>query len=132
MKRFCLSNKERIKRKNDFKKIYDSGEIIFSAGKKLKALFLIDNNNKEPGIKTAFAVSKKAGNAVWRNRAKRLLRESYRLNQNIITGQIIQSNKFVYIVFSLNKINNKRYENLYLKDIMPDVVDMMNQIKNKI
>ena len=132
MKRFSLPKKERIKKKNDFEKIYNSGEIIFSGSKKLKTVFYIDETVKEPGIKAAFAVSKKSGNAVWRNRAKRLLRESYRLNKEILIAPVHQKKKFLYLVFSLNHINKKKYANLYLEDIMPDVIDMMNQIKNRL
>ncbi len=132
MKRFSLPKKERIKKKNDFEKIYSSGEIIFSGSRKLKTVFYIYENVEEPGIKTAFAVSKKAGNAVWRNRAKRLLRESYRLNKEILALPVHQKKKLLYLVFSLNHISKKRYENLYLQDIMPDVIDMMEQIKKRL
>lgn len=49
--------------------------------------------NKEPVNLLGIAVSKKAGNSVYRNKIKRLIRENYRLlEKNIKTG-----NRFVIL-----------------------------------
>jgi ribonuclease P protein component len=132
LKRFGLSASERIKSKKEFELVYSRGEILFSPSNKLKAVFFIDRNPDMIGIKTAYAVSSKSGNAVWRNRIKRLLRESYRLNKMEINNACIIKKLKLLLVFSpgtLNQTNNKK---IFLKDIMNEVTDLLIQIGTKL
>lgn len=62
-----------LRRKKDFSTIYQKGKSI---GTKYVVLFY--KRNQLPYNRTAFLASKKVGNAVTRNRARRLLKESYR------------------------------------------------------
>lgn len=132
LKQFGLSNQERIKSKKDFDSVYSSGEILFSSNQKLKAVFLIERETEQAVLKAAFAVSRKAGIAVWRNRVKRLFRESFRLNKAILTTEVEKKKIRLNIVFSPNSINERRNKKIYLEQIMPDVVDLMNKIKVKL
>ena len=129
MKQFGLSSKERIKSKNEFDLVYSAGEILFSSSQKFKAVFFIQKESETSGIKTAFAVSRKSGIAVWRNRIKRLLRESYRLNKKEICSEVELKKMRVFIVFSPNTINQKNSRNILLKEVMPEVIDLMNRVK---
>ena len=132
MKRFGLSSEERIKSRKDFQQIYNSGKIFFSNQKIIKALCVIEENSKLPGVKIAAAVFKKAGNAVWRNRLKRLIKESYRLNKEILLNCAREKNLLLKIVFSPNLLYQKKEKNLKLKIIMPEVVDIMLKIKGTV
>lgn len=132
MKRSGLSANERIKSKKEFQKIYTSGKIIFSNNKTIKAHYLVEENNNYPGVKMAAAVFTKAGNAVWRNRFKRLIKESFRLNKEILTALSIKKNCLIKIVFASYSLNQKKNKNLKLKNVMPEVVDIMIKIKGTI
>ncbi len=132
MKQFGLSSEERIKSRKDFQQIYTSGKIFFSNQNIIKALFIIEKNSEPPGVKIAAAVFKKAGNAVWRNRLKRLIRESYRLNKEILAGYAQEKKLLVKIVFSPNLLYQKKNKKLILNNIMPEVVDLMMKIKSAI
>lgn len=69
--------KQRILRKNkQFQGIYQHGK---SYANRYMVLYVMPNANTE--TKVGFAAGKRLGNAVTRNRVKRLLRETYRLNQ---------------------------------------------------
>ncbi|MDF2999987.1 MAG: ribonuclease [Bacillota bacterium] len=62
-----------LRRKKDFSAIYNKGK---SVGERYVVLFC--RKNGLPYNRTAFLASKKVGNAVKRNRARRLMKESYR------------------------------------------------------
>jgi len=62
-----------LRRKKDFSSIYNKGK---SVGEKLVVLF--SRKNTLTYNRTAFLASKKVGNSVLRNRARRLMKESYR------------------------------------------------------
>ncbi len=126
-----LGKKERIKSNKEIELIFTTGEVIFSSNRKLKAIFLLEKNVEEAVIKAAFTVSKKAGNAAWRNRVKRLLREAYRTNK-IIFNSVLNSKIKLLVVFSSNYINQKNNKKLFLKDITPAIIELMNQIKDKV
>lgn len=130
MKLFGLSSKERIKKKKEFELVYTKGEVIYSSN--LKAIFYIDENPDFTGVKVAFAVSRKSGKAVWRNRLKRLLRESYRLNKQILKAYCEEKKICLYIIFASNSLNEEKNKKIKLCNIMPDVVDLMNKIKLRI
>jgi len=132
LKKFWLSKKEKIKSKKEFDLIYSAGEQLISPSQKLKALYIIDRNSGTPGIKTAYAVSRKAGNAVWRNRVKRLLRESFRLNKEQIINECGKKSIKLLIVFSPFAINKRNCEKIFLKDVLDDVVGLMNKIRAKL
>jgi ribonuclease P protein component len=71
-----------LRRKQDFSRIYSKGK---SVGERYVVLFVRKNNLGYN--RTAFLASKKVGNSVARNRARRLMKESYReLKQNLDSG----------------------------------------------
>lgn len=61
----------RLKKEKDFSLVFNKGKRIFSKGLTLVYYPALE-------LKAGFAVSKKHGNSVKRNRIKRLLRESFR------------------------------------------------------
>lgn len=132
MKQFGLSAKERIKSKNEFELVYSKGEILFSSSNKLKAVFIIERDLEEAVIKTAFAVSSKSGKAVWRNRVKRILRNSLRLNKQVLFEEAKSKKVKLLLVLSPNRINEMNYKKISLKDVQIDVIDLLDQIRAKL
>lgn len=73
-------SKQNILRKNkQFQCIYRNGK---SYANKYMVLYVMPINGKQTSV--GFAAGKRLGNAVVRNRTKRLLREAYRLHQSAI------------------------------------------------
>lgn len=132
MKSFSLNHRERVKRKKEFEKVYSSANIFFSSDHLIKSLYIIDTETKLFGVKIAAAVSKKSGKAVWRNRIKRLLKESYRLNKSDLLNKCIEKKTSLLIVFSPNKLSEFKNKKVFLKDIAPGVIELINKIKQQI
>ena len=92
-----MLKKEILRRKDDFDRIYKRGKSI---GEKYIVLFYKKNNLSYN--RTEFLASKKVGNSVKRNRARRLMKESYRfLCENIKEG-------YDLIFIARNTINEKK------------------------
>ena len=90
--------KKNVLRKNkDFSAIYKKGK---SVGDRFVVLFYRPNGLTYN--RTGFLASKKVGNSVQRNRAKRLMKESYRkLETTLPVG-------YDYIIIARNTINGKK------------------------
>lgn len=71
-----LPKSERLRTKRDFVTIFRENNQIDG-----KNMLLLVRGKSQSGRRVAFIVSKKIGNAVKRNRIKRLLRESYRTHK---------------------------------------------------
>jgi len=130
LKKFGLSKTERIKSKKKFGVVYSKGKTIYSQNRELKASYFVERNSPFPGVKCAFAVYRKSGNAVWRNRVKRLLRESYRLNKHAIIQKCVSQNCLLLLVFSLNSINQHNKKKIRLKDVLPSAGDVLNKVES--
>ena len=130
MKRFGLSATERVKKRKDFKQIFNTGSTIYSAGKLFKAVYVIERNSINPGVQIAAAVSKRSGIAFWRNRVKRLLKESFRNNKEILLETCSNKNILLKIIFSPNLLNDKNKKTIKLNDVLPNVVEIMIKLKS--
>lgn len=70
-----MGNLAIIKKNSDYRKVYSRGK---SVADKYMVLYIMSNNLEI--CRFGFTVSKKVGNAVTRNRIRRLFREACRLN----------------------------------------------------
>ena len=131
MKNFSLTRNERVKKKRDFEKVYSSAKVLFSSDRLIKVHFLCVDSNIS-GVKIAAAVSKKVGNAVWRNRVKRLVKETYRLNKTPLLEKVLNKNIQLLLVFSPNRLSESKKKKIYLSDVSPGVVELMNKIIQQI
>ena len=131
MKNFSLTRNERVKKKRDFEKVYSSAKVLFSSDRLIKVHFLCVDSNIS-GVKIAAAVSKKVGNAVWRNRVKRLVKETYRLNKTLLLEKVLNKNIQLFLVFSPNRLSETNNKKIYLNDVSPGVVELMNKIIQQI
>ncbi len=77
---FRFTKAERLTLKKEFEKVFHEGKVF----KNDTVVFYVIPNNLQ-NSRVGLVVSKKVGNAVRRNRAKRLLREAYRLNKYLLT-----------------------------------------------
>lgn len=127
MKNFGLSKYERIKSKKEFDLVYSKGKIIFSKNRKLKATYCFVEGD---GLKVAFTTHKKSGKAFWRNRARRLMRESFRHNKNLIAP--FCSNNMLLLSFSLNSINQTNYPKPNLSLFEPEITDILLNIQKEL
>ena len=72
---------ESLKKNNDFQNVYKNGK---SFGNKYLVMYVLENNRNINRL--GISVSKKVGNSVVRHRFTRLVRESYRLHENIFNS----------------------------------------------
>lgn len=80
-----------LKKKYEFKMLFSKGKICYGSN-----LTMYIYNNKLNMNKLGIAIAKKSGNAVDRNRIKRLIKENYRImEENIKEGY--------HILISVNK-----------------------------
>lgn len=68
---------ESLKKNADFQNVYKNGK---SYANKYLVMYVLENNLNRNRL--GISVSKKVGNSVVRHRLTRLIRESYRLNEN--------------------------------------------------
>ncbi len=108
-----------LRRKKDFSAIYKKGKSI---GDKYVVLFYRKNNS--PYNRISFLASKKVGNSVKRNRARRLMKESFR--------QIchkLNSEHYDMIIIARNTINDLKCADV--KESMEAAMRRVKLITNK-
>lgn len=91
-----MLKKEVLRKKEDFNRVYKKGK---SVGDRFVVVFCLRNDLGYNRI--SYLASKKVGNSVKRNRARRLMRESMRNIDNIKQGYDI-------IVIARNTINDRK------------------------
>lgn len=106
----------RLKKKYEFNYIYKKGKSSHT-----KELTLFYSKNKNNHKRVGFSVSKKYGNAVERNRIKRVLREVLR--------QMLPNLKdeFNYIFIVKNEIKSKEFNQIF--KIVNNILDKNDLIK---
>ena len=72
---------ESLKKNSDFQRVYNSGK---SYANKYLVMYVLENNKNINRL--GISASKKIGNSVVRHRFTRLVRESYRLHENIFNS----------------------------------------------
>ena len=72
---------ESLKKNDDFRNVYRKGK---SFANKYLVMYVLENNGDRNRL--GISVSKKVGNSVVRHRITRLVRESYRLHENIFNS----------------------------------------------
>lgn len=78
-----MRNFNSIKKNSDFQNVYKHGK---SYANRQLVMYVKQNNEKNSRI--GISVSKKVGNSVVRHRLVRLVRESYRLNENNLNQNV--------------------------------------------
>ena len=105
MSAFILSKNNSLKNTSDIDAVFKSGQKISS---ELISLYYVKSSGKT--LKTAFSVGKKShGLASTRNKLKRLMKESFRLNVNNYLGSNLKFN-LVFVYFSSKEESYKIVE----------------------
>jgi ribonuclease P protein component len=118
---------DRLKSESGIETVYKKGKVIMSGDRKIKASYL-SVNKPANRARVAITASSKTGNSVWRNRLKRIIRESL-AQEKVFLKEIVFKNKLeLSIIFSPYKINQVNHKQLFLKDIKPAVMDILMKI----
>lgn len=109
--KFTLGKQERLKSKKLIQSLYEVGGSVKSFP--LRMVFLQTNHTSEFPVQVGFSVPKRNFKlAVHRNRIKRLMRETYRLQK-----EIVYNNVELPYIFMISYIGKEEisYQELYLK-----------------
>jgi len=95
---FSFGKKERLCSKKVIEKLFSEGESFLSFP--LKVVYLKTPLSSDTPVQIAFTASKKAfKKAVHRNLIKRRMRESYRLNKQLLEGFSSENQMAIFIIF---------------------------------
>lgn len=73
----CFPRQERLRKRVDFLRLSHEGQKVHSTN-----FVILWKERSEPSVRLGVTVSGKVGNAITRNRVKRLVREFFRLNKD--------------------------------------------------
>ncbi len=122
-KEFTLAADERIKSRKAVLSLFEKGTSfsIFP----VRAVYIIDHASENPFLKAAFSVSKKNfKKAVDRNRIRRLMKESWRLQKNEFQLSLQTNQKSGNIFFIYTGKVIPEYQLIFTK--MEEVIQKMN------
>lgn len=95
-----MKKTEMLKKNYEFKNVLTKGKFYIS--NEIEVVIL--KNNKQRNL-LGIAIGTKNGKAFQRNRAKRLIRESYKVLEN----QIVEGNSMVILIKKSFDLNNLKY-----------------------
>ena len=119
-----------LKSENEIAAVYNKGKVIISSDRKLKASHL-SSERITHRIRFAVTVSSKAGNSVWRNRFKRIIREAIKQEIDLLKEIVFNNKSELSIIFSPYRINQVSLKHVFLKDIKPAVTDILYKLCKK-
>ncbi|MFP8490162.1 ribonuclease P protein component [Gracilimonas sp. Q87] len=121
--RFTLPKSQILSGRRNFEELFNGSSFISKPAVNIRYSVTRGNGNQ---YYVGFIAPKKIGNAVERNRAKRFMREAYRLNQHIITElpQLADIKlKFAFLA---------RRADLTFETVQKDVVSGMEKLRERI
>jgi len=122
-------NFEWLKSDRDFELVFKKGLTIISSDKKLKARYLYIDKSENIKVKAGLSVISKKGNSVWRNRVKRILRETLRKEFEKLLAIAKQKNDDLLIIFSPYLIDQNNSKKIYYEDIKIPVLEILTRLK---
>ncbi|MEP0005878.1 MAG: ribonuclease P protein component [Balneola sp.] len=122
-RRFTLPKSRILRGKRNFQNLFSGTALIKSPSVNLRYTTF---NTSEWDFKIGFISPKKTGNAVQRNNAKRVMRESFRLNQH----EIIQTVQELGV--GLHCVLIARNTNLRFAEVQTHVVTMLDELRNRL
>ncbi len=129
MSEHSLSGTERLRNKSSFEQIFSKGKRITSSDKLLRGIYILSENSDGVPVKIAVGISRKAGNAVWRNRLRRLIKEAYRLNKKLLKDRISGPDKQVLLIILPPGFSSKTYRRPGLQQVTPALTDILTRIE---
>lgn len=124
-----VSSDRKIKSSKDIKTIFAAGKTVYSTNKKIKAIYCTKKISDDGRIKYAVAVSKKAGNAVWRNRLKRLIKEAHQLSSGDLLSFCFRNKLLLEIIFTTSARNESFPGKNHFRNIMSEIDAVHSEIK---
>lgn len=120
---------ERLINDSDFELVYKMGRVVISDDNIIKAKYFFESKDRNNTVKIGLSVASKKGKAVWRNRIKRILRESLRIEREPLRNILEHSNADLLIIFSPYSINQTNSKKIFLKEIKPAVLEILKRIE---
>jgi len=121
-RRLTLPKTRILRGRTNFKSLFTNSKTLTSASVFLR--YRIESSDS-PELKIAFIAPKKIGTAVQRNRTKRLLRETYRLNQAELDS-VIQAPLLLHIGLIARK------SKLDFNSLQKEVVTLLTKLRNRV
>ncbi len=122
-RRFSLPKSHILRGRTNFKSLFANSKQFSSPS--INFRFAL-SAQPETDLKMAFISPKKIGTAVKRNRAKRLLREAYRLNQPILTDGLEA------VSFKLHGVFIARHAHLEFSEVQHEMVTLLQKLRTRI
>lgn len=121
--RFSLPKSHILRGKRNFKRLFTRSFLITSP---LVNLRFATYSSSGEGFLIGFISPKKIGNAVQRNRCKRLMREAYRLNKHIISDLFDRTDTGLHVAFVA------RTKHMDFHSIEKHVVTLLTELRSRI
>ena len=121
--RFSLAKSQILRGRRNFEELFSGSSLIRANNVNLRFATYTDSDR---GYFVGFIAPKKTGNAVQRNKMKRLLREAYRLNQHIVTDLPITTEIGLHYVFMAKRAN------LTFQVVQDEVRSLLEQLREQL
>jgi ribonuclease P protein component len=124
-KQLTYSKHEKLKSKKQLDAIFAKGNAFLVHP--LKVVYEITPTTQAPELKMGVGVSKKNfAKATDRNRIKRLIRESYRLNKLILQHHLKHSHLHIFILFIDKSLpENRMFIDVKMKKVMSKLMQLL-------
>ncbi len=129
--RRTLKKTEIIRGKRNFEQIFDRGVRIRSAFIQGLVLIAPAAGESPPGVRIAAVVPKAVGKATIRNRLKRLIRESYRLDKSILLSPGQHLDNTLNVVFLWSPRTRVPTRTVTLGIVREEIAGLLQKIKEQ-